>query len=178
MNLHIPVNEGDQKQGSMDASLVLVEYGDYECPYCGAAYPVVKQLQAHFGRELLFIFRNFPLSEIHPHALMAAYVAEAAGLQRKFWKLHDLIYENQADLSQRRLITLAESAGVEVDKLLKDMSSFPVIEKVENDMEGGARSGVNGTPTFFINGLAIVGAQPLDVFKQVIKKELAGEIPK
>jgi len=168
MNLHIPVNEGDQKQGSMDSSVVLVEYGDYECPHCGAAYPIIKQLQSHFGRELLFIFRNFPLSEIHPHALMAAYVAEAAGLQRKFWKLHDLIYENQADLSQRRLITLAESAGVEVDKLLKDMSSFPVIEKVENDMEGGARSGVNGTPTFFINGNRYNGYHDFDSLKQAL----------
>src|SRR5205809_412623 len=101
MNLHIPVNEGDQKQGSMDAPLVLVEYGDYECPHCGAAYPVVKQLQSHFGRDMLFVFRNFPLAEIHPHALSAAYVAEAAGLQRKFWKLHDMIYENQSNLSQR-----------------------------------------------------------------------------
>jgi len=168
MNLHIPVNEGDQKQGSMDSSVVLVEYGDYECPHCGAAYPIIKQLQSHFGRELLFIFRNFPLAEIHPHALIAAYVAEAAGLQRKFWKLHDLIYENQANLSQRRLIALAESAGVDVDKLVKDMSSFPIIEKVENDMEGGARSGVNGTPTFFINGNRYNGYYDFDSLKQAL----------
>jgi len=169
MNLHIPVNEGDQKQGSMDAPLVLVEYGDYECPYCGAAYPVVKQLQSHFGREMLFIFRNFPLSEIHPHALSAAYVAEAAGLQRKFWKLHDLIYENQSSLSERHLLSLAESANADIERLEKDMTSFPVIEKVENDMEGGARSGVNGTPTFFINGIRHNGNYDFESLKQALE---------
>jgi len=168
MNLHIPVNEGDQKQGSLDAPLVLVEYGDYECPHCGAAYPVVKQLQSHFGRDMLFIFRNFPLAEIHPHALPAAYVAEAAGLQRKFWQLHDLIYESQANLSQRHLLSLAESANADIGRLEKDMTSFPIIEKVENDMEGGARSGVNGTPTFFINGVRHNGNYDFESLKEAL----------
>lgn len=101
MKLHIPVSEKDQREGNIKAPLVLVEYGDYECPHCGAAYPIIKKLQKLFGDKLLFVFRNFPLAESHPHALTAAYVAEAAGLQNKFWPVHDLIFENKHNLSGR-----------------------------------------------------------------------------
>src|SRR3954471_6549289 len=105
MNLHLPVNENDQKQGNLNAPLVMVEYGDYECPHCGAAYPIVKKLQKHFNDRLLFVFRNFPLTEMHPHALAAARVAEAAALQKKFWQTHDLIFENQQNLSSYQLLS-------------------------------------------------------------------------
>jgi protein-disulfide isomerase len=152
MKLHIPVSEKDQREGNLRAPLVLVEYGDYECPHCGAAYPIIKKLQRHFGDKLLFVFRNFPLAESHPHALTAAYVAEAAGLQNKFWPVHDLIFENQQNLSTQQLLKYAAAAGTDLDKLGGDIVSKEIINKVEEDMEGGARSGVNGTPTFFING--------------------------
>jgi protein-disulfide isomerase len=172
MNLHIAINEKDHKQGNEHATLVLIEYGDYECPHCGAAYPIIKQLQEHFGEKLLFIFRNFPLAEIHPHALAAAYVAEAAALQQKFWPVHDLIFENQQTLSAPHLLTFAETAGADIKKLAHDMNNTLIMEKVENDMEGGARSGVNGTPTFFINGKRHDGYYEYEVLKAAIEELL------
>lgn len=152
MSLYVPVSKKDNSQGNEKAPIVLIEYGDYECPHCGAAYPIVKQLQKHFGDDLLFIFRNFPLAEMHPHAITAAYVAEAAALQEKFWPVHDLIFEHQDALSTHHLIEYAESAGVDIAQLRKEIQTPAVTDKVEKDMEGGIRSGVNGTPTFFING--------------------------
>jgi protein-disulfide isomerase len=172
MNLHPAVNDKDQKQGNAHAPLVFVEYGDYECPHCGAAYPIVKQLQHHFGDNLLFVFRNFPLAEIHPHALEAAYVAEASGLQNKFWELHDSIFENQDSLSAKNLLSLAEQAGVDIKKLAKDIKSEQIMDKVENDMEGGARSGVNGTPTFFINGKRYEGYYEYETLRDELQKLL------
>lgn len=172
MKLHIPVSEKDQREGNINAPLVLLEYGDYECPHCGAAYPVIKKLQRHFGDQLLFVFRNFPLSEIHPHALTAAYVAEAAGLQHKFWPVHDLIFENQQNLSTQQLLNYAEAAGADLEKLGKDVVSKEIIDKVEKDMEGGARSGVNGTPTFFINGKRYDGYYEYEDIKLALEKSL------
>src|ERR1700687_4188734 len=107
--LTMPVGARDHAQGPDDAPVTLVEYGDYECPYCGEAYPIVKRLQKKMGDELRFVFRNFPLSEIHPHALAAARAAEAAARQSKFWEMHDLLYENQRALEGHHLKTLAES---------------------------------------------------------------------
>ena len=92
--LSVPVSSEDHRQGDMDAAFILVEYGDYECPSCGQAYPIVKRLQKHFGKRLLFVFRNFPLSQMHPHAESAAETAEFAGTHDKFWEMHDLLYEN------------------------------------------------------------------------------------
>jgi protein-disulfide isomerase len=172
MNLHTAVNEKDHKQGDIHAPLILVEYGDYECPHCGAAYPIVKQLQQHFGKNMLFVFRNFPLAEIHPHALAAAYVAEAAALQHKFWPVHDLIFENQQTLSARHLLTFAATAGADIEKLAQDMNTSIIIDKVENDMEGGARSGVNGTPSFFINGKRHDGYYEYEALKAAMEQVL------
>lgn len=172
MNLHIAVNENDQRQGNNNAPLILVEYGDYECPHCGAAYPVVKELQKHFGKDLLLVFRNFPLAEIHPHALSAAYVAEAAALQDKFWTVHDLIFEHQAALSNKHLLDYAEQAGANLEKLVKDMQSDHITSKVENDMLGGARSGVNGTPTFFMNGKRYNGYYDYEALKEALEQLL------
>ena len=172
MNLHIPINENDQKQGDTHAPIVLIEYGDYECPHCGAAYPIIKELQKYFGKNMLLVFRNFPLAEIHPHALAAAYVAEASALQHKFWEVHDLIFENQRNLSVQQLLGYAERAGADIKKLAKDLDSQQIIDKVENDMEGGARSGVNGTPTFFINGKRHDGYYEYEVLKAAIENFL------
>src|ERR1700712_2180353 len=102
MSAHLkpPVGENDHVQGDKSAAIELVEYGDYQCPHCGAAHPVIKKIQKSFGKQVRFVFRNFPLQESHPYAMAAAIAAEAAGLQDKFWEMHDVIYENQDDLSE------------------------------------------------------------------------------
>jgi protein-disulfide isomerase len=148
----VPVAPGDHIQGPDDAPVTLVEYGDYECPFCGEAYPIVKQIQKALGPNLRFVFRNFPLTESHPHALHAAQAAEAAVLQNRFWEMHDLLFENQQTLEDGDLITFAQTLGLNMSKWRRDYSSEQVVNKIEADMSGGLRSGVNGTPTFFING--------------------------
>src|SRR3974377_1140926 len=110
-----PVSERDHVSGSPRAKLTLVEFGDYQCPFCGAAYPVVKQLQGDLGNTLRFVFRNFPLTQAHPYAMIAAEAAEAAALQGKFWEMHDLIYENQEALEPEILLTWAQRAGLDVE---------------------------------------------------------------
>jgi len=146
------VSGKDQVQGSSSAVIELVEYGDYQCPHCGRAYPIVKKIQQALGDRLKFVFRNFPLTNIHADAMNAAVAAEAAGIQGKFWEMHDLIYENQDQLSESYLFSYAQQLGLNVEQFQNDMVSEAVISKVEDDFESGMRSGVNGTPSFFING--------------------------
>jgi protein-disulfide isomerase len=150
--LHIPVNDKDHAQGPPDAPVTLVEYGDYECPYCGKAYPAVRRIQRKLGAKLRFVFRNFPLNPIHEHASQAAQAAEAAAAQGKFWEMHDLLYENQEDLADVDLRSYALKAGLEIYRFEADMSGEVYAKRVRDDFRGGVRSGVNGTPTFFING--------------------------
>src|SRR6267378_3683097 len=150
--LRTPVDENDHQTGNPKAKIILVEYGDYQCPHCGIAYPLIKQLLKQFGKELLFVFRNFPLEEIHPAARIAAQAAEAASRQNQFWKMHDLIYQNQSNLSPQFLIQCAVKLKLNENKFLADSTSDPVLSKIESDFDGGIESGVNGTPSFFING--------------------------
>ena len=150
--LAIAVNEHDHAQGPADAPVTLVEYGDYECPYCGKAYPAVRRIQKKMGEKLRFVFRNFPLNTIHEHASQAAQAAEAAAAQGKFWQMHDLLYENQEDLADVDLRSYALKAGLEIYRFESDMSGEVYAKRVRDDFRGGVRSGVNGTPTFFING--------------------------
>ena len=150
--LKIPVQKQDHQTGNEKATVVLVEYGDYECSHCGIAYPLIKQLLREFGSDLLFVFRNFPLQESHPHAMMAALAAEAAARQDKFWEMHDTIYEHQDELSGNRLLSFAEALNLDLQQFAHDWKSQATLAKVESDFEGGLRSGVNGTPTFFLNG--------------------------
>lgn len=147
-----PVNEKDHFQGPADAPIVLVEYGDYQCPHCGRAYPIIKKIQKKLGNNLKFVFRNFPLAEIHPDATHAAIATEAAADQGKFWEMHDIIFENQGELEDADLIGYAQKLGIDVAKFEADFEKDEHQEKVEDDFESGVRSGVNGTPTFFING--------------------------
>jgi len=155
--LRVPVTDADHSQGPKNAPLVLVEYGDYECPHCGAAHPIVKQVQQTLAHELRFVFRNFPLASTHPHALNAARAAEAAGLQGRFWEMHDLLFENQGQLNDESLLAHAESLGLDTNRFVEDAGSDAVLARIEVDIEGGARSGVNGTPTFFANGVRVDG---------------------
>jgi protein-disulfide isomerase len=151
--LTIPVDEDrDHIQGRADAAVTLVEYGDYECPYCGAAYPIVKQVQDRMGERLRFVFRNFPISTSHPHAEQAAEAAEAAGAQDRFWEMHDLLYENQDRLEPQDLRGYAERLGLDIEAFDRDLAEHIHATRVHEDFMSGVRSGVNGTPSFYING--------------------------
>jgi protein-disulfide isomerase len=150
--LRIPVTQHDHILGPMDAPVTMVEYGDYQCPHCGAAYPVVKQVLEHFGEDLRFAYRHFPLSEIHPLAVPAAESAEFCGAHGRFWEMHDAIFENQERLSLPLLFALVGALGLSERSLREVLLKGTYAEKLKNDLLGGLRSGVNGTPTFFING--------------------------
>jgi protein-disulfide isomerase len=150
--LKVPVTSDDHIQGDEHAPIVLVEYGDYECPQCGSAYPIVKRLLKHFGERLGFVFRNFPLSEIHPSAASAAEAAEFAGANGRFWEMHDGIFENQDTIGLPLLFTVAEALGLSKTGLNSALNSHEYAPRIKSDFMGGVRSGVNGTPTFFING--------------------------
>jgi protein-disulfide isomerase len=152
------VSDKDHRQGDPDAPCTLVEYGDYQCPSCGSAYPIVKRVQKHFGKRLLFVFRNFPLSEMHPYAEPAAEAAEFAAAHRKFWEMHDLLYENQDLLDEALMFQLAEQLQLDREKLRQALASKEFEPRVRADFRGGVRSGVNGTPTFFLNGQRHDGA--------------------
>ena len=148
--LKLPVNSADHHQGNVNAAVTLIEYGDYECPYCGRAYPLIKRLLKERGDKLHFVFRNFPLRTTHPHAYMSAVAAEAAAKQDKFWEMHDLIFENQRRLSTNFLSSLAEKISVDLTQFDKDSKSEEIRNKIQTDFESGIRSGVNGTPAFFV----------------------------
>ena len=147
-----PVGPHDHVRGAPNAPITLVEYGDYECPHCGRAYWILKSLEEAMGDDLRFVFRNFPLSQVHPHALAAAHAAEAAGLQGRFWGMHDLLFENQEFLEGPHILQYALRCGLDLDRFARDVESEVVAAKVKADFLSGARSGVNGTPTFFVNG--------------------------
>ncbi|MBV8116104.1 MAG: thioredoxin domain-containing protein [Silvibacterium sp.] len=152
-SLRVPVSPEDHTQGDPKAPCTLVEYGDYECPHCGHAYPIVKRVQAHFGDRLLFVYRNFPLTRAHPNAEPAAEAAEFAATQGKFWEMHDDLFENQNHLGPRLYQKLAVKSSLDPVALADALDSGQFQEHVRADFMGGVRSGVNGTPTFFINGV-------------------------
>ena len=168
-----PVSERDHIQGSSDAPMTLVEYGDYECPHCAAAHAVIRQLQNKLGKQLRFVFRNFPLSQIHPHAEIAAEAAEAAGAQGKFWEMHDLLFENQLALDPNELVECATCLGLEPERFMADLNERTFAGRVSEDFRSGLRSGVNGTPTMFLNGMRHDGSWDYDTLLNSIQLELA-----
>ena len=147
-----PVGARDHVQGPADARATLVEYGDFECPFCGAAYPELKQVLRELGPKVRFVFRHFPLGEAHPHAPHAAEVAEAAAAQGKFWPMHDLLYQRQAALADEDLVAYASELGLDADRVQRELADHTHAARVREDFLGGVRSGVSGTPRFFING--------------------------
>jgi protein-disulfide isomerase len=151
--LTVPVREDDHVKGPTTAPITMVEYGDYECPYCGMAHVSLKEVGRVLGDDLRFVFRHFPLSQIHPHAFQAALAAEAAGAQGRFWEMHDMLYSNQDRLDARDLALFAQLLGLDVDRFTEDLVQRRYEGKVRQDFLSGVRSGVNGTPTFFINGV-------------------------
>ena len=168
-----PVSARDHAEGPADTPLTLVEYGDYQCPYCGAAYPVVKRLQKTLGMKLQFVFRNFPLTQAHPYALMAAEAAEAAALQGKFWEMHDLLFEQQTLLKPEIIPSWAERIGLDLEKFGNDIRQGVVEKRIKEDRQSGIRSGVNGTPTFFINGMRYDGSPDYGSLLAALESELA-----
>ena len=167
--LSAPVSARDHAQGPPDAAVTLVEYGDYECPHCGRAYPIVQEIQRRLGSQLKFVFRNFPLKEIHPHAEHAAEAAEAAGTQGKFWEMHDTIFEHQRALDDRHLLEYAASLALDEARVQRELASHVHAPRVREDFLSGIRSGVNGTPTFFINGIRHDASWDVDTLEEVLR---------
>ena len=145
------VGPEDHAQGALGSPLVLVEYGDFECPSCGQAYPELKTVQRAMGDALCFVFRHFPLRKAHPHAERAAEFSEAAATVGKFWDMHDLLYEHQFALSGADLIVYAQTLGIAND-VIESAGSGRFAARVQRDFSSGVRSGVNGTPSLFLNG--------------------------
>jgi protein-disulfide isomerase len=145
-------DDRDHIQGPADAPVTLVEYGDYQCPFCGAAYPILKDVQARMGDGLRFVFRNFPISTSHPNAELAAEAAEAAAVQGKFWEMHDLLYENQDRLGGDDLHAYAERLRLDLETFDRALAGHAYAARVREDFMSGVHSGVNGTPTFYLNG--------------------------
>jgi protein-disulfide isomerase len=146
-------NKRDHIQGPDTVPATLVEFGDYECPYCGQAYPIIKEIQKYLGNNLRFVFRNFPLTQIHPHAQHAAEAAEAAGAQNKFWEMHDYLYEHQQALDDKNLEKYAGILGLDTVMFKNDFYKHVYASRVREDFLSGVRSGVNGTPSFYLNGI-------------------------
>ncbi|MGP8172985.1 MAG: DsbA family protein [Terracidiphilus sp.] len=168
--LSIAVSAEDHIQGDPAAECSLVEYGDYECPHCGRAYPIMKRLQKHYGKRLSFVFRNFPLSQMHLWAEKAAETAEFAGAHGKFWQMHDLLFENQESLRDALFVQLAAKLGLSSSQLQTALVEQTYSARVRADFAGGARSGVNGTPTFFINGQRHNGPFDFDSLSMAIDR--------
>jgi len=176
--LTIPVKiDSDHIRGSANnnSPITLVEYGDYECPYTGMAYPIVKELIREFGNDKIrFVFRNFPLYEIHPHAQHAAEAAEASAAQNKFWQMHDYLFEHQKSLDDGHLLEYAQKVGLEdIHKFKDDVSRHIYAPSIEESLKGGVDSGVEGTPTFFINGVRYEDSFDLRSFSETLQKYLS-----
>jgi protein-disulfide isomerase len=159
--LAMPVSARDHVQGDINAPVVLVEYGDYECPDCLNAWPIVKQLRETLGPRIAFVFRHYPQNSIHPNASSAAQAAEAAASQGKFWEMHDLLFRNQKKLADMDTTYMALQLGLEVYQFGADFERSSHLEHIREDVESGVRSAVRGTPTFFINGCRYKGTRDL-----------------
>lgn len=178
MTLRPAVSERDHVVGRADARLTLVEYGDYQCPYCASTDPVVRALQIAFTGELRFVFRNFPLTEIHPAAEPAAEFAESAATQGKFWEVHDAIFawsreKGPESLGVEAFESIALGMNLDTQQIEKDVSGHRYLERIRNDFNSGVRSGVNGTPTFFVNGQRFDGPATIIGLTEALKAVLS-----
>ena len=166
------VTAHDHAQGAEMAAVTLVEYGDYECPHCRAAHTIISQLQQRFGSDLRFIFRHFPLTQIHQHAQRAAEATEAAGAQGRFWEMHNLLFTSQIILNDSHIVSCADDLGLNVMRFLRDMTEHAHAGRVREDLASGLASGVSGTPTFFINGVLHDAAWQLDILQNAIEQRV------
>jgi protein-disulfide isomerase len=165
-----PVTAADHVKGDLHSPVILVEYGDFQCPHCGAAYPIVKQIEKDYKEKMAFVFRHFPLAEIHPFAQAAAVASEAAANQGRFWQMHALIFENQHLLGLEMLLQLAESLKLDMKTFSQDFKDPKLFKKVEDDFESGIMSGVNGTPSFYINGIKYNDSYDYDSLTRAISE--------
>ena len=166
--LAAPVTERDHAIGPADAPVTLVEYGDLECPYCGQAEPVIRELLGEFG-DLRYVWRHLPLTDVHPHAELAAEAAEAAGAQGNFWEMHDLLLHNQDALEQRDLLRYAGELGLDLERFGDDLRRHAYAGRVAEDVDSADLSGVSGTPTFFINGRRHYGAYDIAALSAAVR---------
>jgi protein-disulfide isomerase len=166
--LTLPVGARDHISGPATAPVTLVEYGDYQCPYCGEANGIVDEIRRQLGDGLRFVFRNFPLAEIHPHAEHAAEVAELAAAHGKFWEMHDALYAHQEALDDRHLVSYGTALGISAEEMHKALAGRGFADRIHEDFISGVRSGVNGTPTFFINGVRHDGSYDFDTLMAAI----------
>ncbi|NIM94909.1 MAG: Na+/H+ antiporter NhaA [Anaerolineales bacterium] len=171
-----PVSVQDHIKGPTEATVDFVEYGDYECPHCRQAHAIVIELQERLGDRFRYTFRNFPITSVHPHAQLAAEAAEAAAAQGKFWEMHTALFENQGALDEEHLIQYAAELGLDTERFQKDLQEHTFAERVKEDFLSGVRSGVNGTPTFFINGLRYDGVWDIESLKEEIEKPLGVQV--
>ena len=172
-HLQPPVSDRDHSQGPAGAPVTLVEYGDYECPSCGAAYPIVKAIQEELGDRLRFVFRNYPLDEPHPHAVHAAEAAEAAAAQDRFWEMHDTLFEHQRALDDRHLLKYAVALDLDVNRFETDLSDHAFADRVREDIASGDRSGVRGTPTFYVNGRRFDDSWDYDTLLDALERAMS-----
>jgi|SRR5687767_7605672 len=171
--LTLPVSDRDHSQGLASAAVTLVEYGDYQCPYCRQAHPILQDIRKSMGGLTRLVFRNFPLTSVHPNAQHAAEAAEAAGVQGKFWAMHDHLFEHQSRLDDDALLEYATEIGLDVDRFRHDLETHAFGPRVREDFLSGVRSGVNGTPTFFINGLRHDAAWDFETLSGAIRAAAA-----
>ena len=171
--LSVPVSGEDHIEGSPNAPMTLVEYGDFECPYCGDAYSVIKGVQEAMGDELRFVYRHFPLIRIHPHALHAAEISEAAGAIDRFWEMHDILFENQKALADDDLLVDASAIGLS-DSAVQQAFAGRFADHIKRDFRGGVRSGVNGTPCLFVNGQRFDGPRDVEAIVAALEATASG----
>lgn len=162
----------DPSQGELDAPIVIVEFSDFQCPFCGQAYPVMKQLIENYGDKILYIYRDFPVVATHPQAVLGALAGACAHEQGNFWGMHDLIFENQAELSEAAVKRYAVQLGLNGLQFSSCIDSKKYLSEVQDDLQSGFDAGVRATPTFFINGVKVEGAIPYNTFEKIILSEL------
>ena len=168
------LTDSDWKRGAVNLKVTLIEYGDFQCPACSAYEPIVEKLQQDFKDSLVFSYRHFPLTQIHQNALSSAKASEAAGLQNKFWEMHDILYKTQSEWSlsansKEIFIGYAKTLGLDVSKFSQDLELKSIDEKIKSDYESGIKLGVQGTPTFFLNGKKIDNPRSYEDFKKLIE---------
>lgn len=163
-----PLGPDDHVLGPSAVRVALAEYGDYECPFCARAHHQAQKVIRDFGSSMRFAFRHFPITQAHPHALQAAEAAEAAGAQGSFWRMHDMLFENQHALELEHLCGYATALDLDVARFIDDMGSHAYLERVKRDFRSGARSGVNGTPTFFIDGERFDGSWDAETLEMAV----------
>lgn len=175
--LSISPNSQDHRRGPLRAPVNILEYGDFQCPFCARAASVTDRLIDEFQIDLCFIYRHFPLRTLHPDAEFAALASEAADQQAQFWPMHHLLFQNQDDLSAVNILNFAEDLELDLQRFQDDLQREDLLQRVRRDFSGGIRSGVNGTPAFYLNGFRFDGPSDFETLKVAIAKSLGSETP-